>query len=112
MSSEVKHMAELLKSGARMLSDACPQCSSPLFQIKDEIFCAKCNKPVIKLKPTEEESKLVGARVLEMVEQTILMKIQETDALIKVEKERDELFDLGNLLSNWLTALEKIRKLK
>ena len=112
MSSEVKYMADLLKSGARMLSEACPQCSSPLFKVKDEIFCAKCNKPVIKLGPTEKESKLIGASVLEMVEQTILKKIQETDALINIEKEHNKLIDLENLLSSWLTALERIRRLK
>ncbi len=112
MSTEVRRMAELLKSGAKMLSEACPQCNSPLFQVKDEIFCAKCEKPVIKLKPTDEESKLIGTRVLDMVEQTILMKIQETNALIKLEKENDKLINLESLLSKWLEALEKIKRLK
>ena len=112
MNSEIKHMADQLKSGAKMLSEACPQCNSPLFSLKDEIFCAKCNKPVIKLKPTEEESKLIDSTVLDMVEQTILKKIQEIDSLIKIEKRNDRLIVLEEALSRWLEVLEKVRKLK
>jgi len=105
-------MAELLKSGAKMLSEACPQCSSPLFEVKGEIFCAKCNKSVVKLKPTDKESKLVGSRVMDVVEQTILDKIQEVTTLINDEHEQDKLLNLVNILSGYLTALEKIKKLK
>ncbi len=112
MNSDVKYMAELLKSGAKMLSESCPQCSSPLFRVKDEIFCAKCKKSVVKSKPTDEENKLVYSSVLEGVEQTILKKIQEIESLIKLEKEFDKLKILENMLSNWLDALEKINKIK
>ena len=95
-----------------MLSEACPKCSSPLFEIKGEMFCAKCDKSVVKLKPTENESKLVDLKILEMIEQTILAKIQEMDALIRMEKDQDKLLNLVDLLSGWLTTLEKIRKLR
>ena len=112
MNSDIKYMAELLKTGAKMLSESCPKCSSPLFKVKNEIFCAKCKKAVVKLKSTGEESKLVCSSVLESVEQTILKKIQEIESLIKLEKELDKLEILKNTLSNWLDTLEKINKIK
>ena len=112
MNSDIKYMAELLKSGAKMLSESCPQCSSPLFKIKDEIFCAKCKKAVVKLKPTDEESKLEYSNVVKSVEQTVLKKIQEIESLIKLEKELDKLEILMNKLSDWLDTLEKINKIK
>jgi len=93
-------------------SESCPQCSSPLFKVKDEIFCAKCNRPVVKLKPTDEESKLICSNVLQGVEQTILKKIQEIESLIKLEKDLDKLEILKNILLSWLDTLEKISKLK
>jgi UPF0148 protein len=112
MSVKVKRMAELLKSGATMLSEICPECGTPLFKIGEEIICPECNKPVVIIKATEEETKVLGERVLATVEQTILKKIQETETMIKDEKDPGKLIEFGNVLSSWLTALEKIRKLK
>src|SRR5207245_187669 len=52
LSEDVKRMADLLKSGATMLSDVCPECGNPLFRVKGDIFCAKCNKPVVYARAT------------------------------------------------------------
>jgi len=112
LGAEVKKMAELLKSGATMLSETCPECGTVLFKVGDGIICAKCNKPVVIVKATEEAPKVIGERVLEKVEQTIYAKIRETNDLMAKENDADRLIQLGTVLSNWLTALEKIRKLK
>ncbi|MGD2142812.1 MAG: Sjogren's syndrome/scleroderma autoantigen 1 family protein, partial [Candidatus Bathyarchaeota archaeon] len=43
----MKSMAELLRSGATMLSRSCPECDSPLFKLKSgDIVCAKCQRRV------------------------------------------------------------------
>lgn len=112
MSLELKRMSELLKSGATMLSEACPECGSPLFKVGREIMCAKCNKPVVIVKATEEESKIMGGRVLEDLEQTILSKIGEINSAISSENDAEKLTQYGKALSTWLEALEKVRKLK
>lgn len=112
MGSEVKRIAALLKSGAVMLSDVCPECVTPLFKVGQQIMCLKCNRPVIMVKDAEEEAKVIGEQVLANTEQSIIKKIQEINEWISQEKDPEKLTQLGNTLSSWLTALEKVNKLK
>jgi len=112
VSSELKKMSELLKSGATMLSETCPECGSPLFKVGSDIICAKCNKPVVILKATQQEDKVIGERVLGDLEQTILSKIKEINNAMSSENDAEKLTQYGKALSTWLDALDKVRKLK
>ena len=112
MSDEVKRMANLLKSGATMLSDTCPQCKSPLFKLKDELLCVKCNRPVVVIKATDDESGVVAAQALGRLEQTTLMKIDEINSALKVERDPEKIEKLRLSLSDWLTVVERVRKLR
>ncbi len=112
MSDEVERMADLLKSGATMLSDTCPQCHSPLFKVKNELLCVKCNRPVVVVKATEDESNVVAAQALGKLEQTALMKINEINSSLKVENDPAKIEKLRLSLSDWLTVVERVRKLK
>ncbi|MEM3003694.1 MAG: Sjogren's syndrome/scleroderma autoantigen 1 family protein [Candidatus Bathyarchaeia archaeon] len=112
MSSELKRMSELLKSGATMLSEACPECGSPLFKVGSDIICAKCNKPVVILKAAEEEDRVLGDRVLGELEQTIMGKIKDISRAIDSENDMEKLTLYGRMLSTWLDALDRIKKLK
>jgi UPF0148 protein len=112
MSDEVKRMADLLKSGATMLSDTCPQCKSPLFKLKDELLCVKCNRPVVVIKATDDESGVVAAQALGRLEQTTLMKIDEINSALKVERDSEKIEKLRLSLSDWLTVVERVRKLR
>jgi UPF0148 protein len=112
VSEDVKRMADLLKSGATMLSDVCPECGSPLFKIKGEIFCAKCNKPVVYARATGPEATLPPTMLLDSLEQTIIAKITETNEMLKLEKDPERLSAYSNLVFGWLSMLEKIRNLK
>lgn len=112
MSFELKRMSELLKSGATMLSEACPECGSPLFKVGGDIICAKCNKPVVILKAAEQEERIIGERVLGELEQTIMGKIRAVSTAMDSENDMEKLTVYGRLLSTWLDALDKIRKLK
>lgn len=105
-------MADLLKSGATMLSDVCPDCGSPLFRVKGDIFCAKCNKPVVYAKATGPPVTLSTSMLLENVEQTVIVKISETNELLKTEKDPERLTAYSNLVFGWLSMLEKLRNLK
>jgi len=105
-------MSELLKSGATMLSETCPECGSPLFKVGSDIICAKCNKPVVILKATQQEDKVIGERVLGDLEQTILSKIKEINNAMSSENDAEKLTQYGKALSTWLDALDKVRKLK
>ncbi len=112
VSLEVKKMAELLKSGAAMLSETCPECGTPLFRKGNETFCPKCNKPVVIIQSVEQETRLMTDRVLEDSEQILLGKIQELNLAMRNEREPEKLIDYGNALSSWLGSIEKLRRLK
>ncbi len=112
MSEDVKRMADLLKSGATMLSDVCPVCGSPLFRVKGDIFCAKCNKPVVYAAAAGPVTTIPSRVLLNDVEQTIIGKITETNALLKVENDPERLSAYSNLVFGWLSMLEKIHSLK
>jgi len=112
LSDEIERMADLLKSGATMLSDTCPQCQSPLFKVKNELLCVKCNRPVVVVKATEDESNVVAAQALGKLEQTALMKINEINSSLKVENDPAKIEKLRLSLSDWLTVVERVRKLK
>jgi UPF0148 protein len=109
---EVKKMAELLKSGAAMLSETCPECGTPLFRKGSDTFCPKCNKSVVIVQSAEQESRLMADRILEDSEQTLLVRIQETNLAMKNEKDPEKLLSYGNALASWLGALEKLRRLR
>jgi len=109
---DVKKMAELLKSGATMLGETCPECGTPLFRRGKETFCPNCNRPVIIIRSTEQETRLMADKILEGSEQTLLAKIQEMNIAMKNETDPDKLLVYGNALSTWLSALEKLRRLR
>jgi len=112
MGMEVKKMAELLKSGAAMLPETCPECGTPLFRKGSETFCPKCNKPVVIITSAEQETRLMADRILEDSEQTLLSKIQEINMAMKIEKEPERLVSYGNALASWLEAIERLRRLR
>jgi UPF0148 protein len=109
---DVKKMADLLKSGATMLSETCPECGTPLFRRGKETFCAKCNKPVVIVQTIEDETRLVTDRVLESSERTLFAKIEEINLALKNETDPEKLVAYGNALSSWLSAIEKLRRLR
>jgi len=50
--------------------------------------------------------------LLETVEQTIVGKISETNALLKLEKDPEKMSVYSNLVFGWLSTLEKLRSLR
>jgi len=111
LAEDVKRMAELLKSGAAMISKSCPVCASPLFRVGKDIICPKCNRPVLIVGIAEDEQRALGGKILEMVESTILGKIGELNELIRAESDPERSRALGEALSVWLSALERLRRL-
>jgi UPF0148 protein len=112
MGVEVKRMADLLRSGATMLKETCPVCSTPLFRTGKDTFCAKCNRPVAIVSSVEEEVRLASQQVLDGLEQAILEKISELNAAIRNERELAPLRELGEAVKTYLSALEQIRRLR
>ncbi len=108
---KIKRMGDLLKSGATMLFEYCPECSTPLFKIKDDIWCPNCNKRVIIVREGEE-TKVTSMLLLEEIEKTIMIKLQEISHGIRNEMDPPKLLEIGELLLKWLEILEKIRNIR
>jgi len=109
----IKRMADLLRQGSTLTDLACPACSSPLFKLKsDDLWCAKCEKKVIVVKEGEEPTKITSHMVLDMLEATLLAKVQEIQNKMQHEQRVEELQKLGSALSELLENIEKTKKLK
>jgi UPF0148 protein len=108
----IKRMADLLRQGATLTDLSCPVCASPLFRLKDgTLWCAKCEKKVIVVKEGEEPEKTSGM-VYDKLEATLLAKVQEIQNKIQQTENVEELQKLSTALSELLSNLEKIKKMK
>lgn len=111
MSGGMKEMAELLRSGAKMLSHSCPECGSPLFQLKSgEVWCAKCQRRVI-IVPEGEEAPETGFK-LESLEQAIVSKLASMTGLLSSEDDPNRLKETAEALNALLASLERLRRIR
>ena len=108
----VKRMADLLKSGATMLFEHCPQCGSPLFKIQDEVWCAACDKKILILKQSEAAPDTSTTTLLSALKATVLAKLQDVHQRVQAESDIENLESLATLLSTWLDLYDKIQKLQ
>ncbi len=109
MSGEMKGMADLLRSGATMLSRSCPECGTPLFQLKSgDIVCANCQRRVVIVPEGEEATAEAGVR-LESVEKVIVEKLVTLGQAMSQESDPEALRSLSELLDSLLGNLERLR---
>ncbi|MEE8354406.1 MAG: Sjogren's syndrome/scleroderma autoantigen 1 family protein [Candidatus Bathyarchaeia archaeon] len=109
MSGEMKGMADLLRSGAKMLSRSCPECATPLFQLKSgDIVCANCKRRVLIVPEGEEATAEAGIR-LESVEKVIVDKLVTLGEAMSQESDPEALRSLSELMDSLLGNLEKLR---
>jgi UPF0148 protein len=108
----IKRMADLLRQGATLTDLSCPVCASPLFRLKDgTLWCAKCEKKVIVVKEGEEPEK-TSSMAYDKLEATLLAKVQEIQNKIQQTENVEELQKLSTALSELLSNLEKVKKMK
>ena len=105
-------MADLLRQGTTLTELSCPACVSPLFRLKDgTLWCARCEKKVIVVKEGDEAKHAAGA-AMNKLEATLLSKVQEMQSKIQQTEDVDELQKLSAALSELLSNLETIKKMK
>lgn len=108
----IKRMADLLRQGSTLTNLSCPACGSPLFRLKDQtLWCVKDKKKVIILKKGSNEEKPNNI-TYDKIEKTLLSKINKLQSKIENTEKPDELQKLTSTLSEILTTLEKINKIK
>ena len=109
----MKEMAELLRSGAKMLSYNCPECSSPLFELKSgEIWCANCQRRVVIVPEGEGESAVSRELLWESLEHTLGEKLSSLNRLLSMETEPTKVRDLADAVSILLASLERLRRIR
>lgn len=112
-SEDIKRMADLLRQGATLTDLSCPVCASPLFRLKNgTLWCAKDEKKVVVVKEGEETEKAPGNVALNSLETTLLAKVQDLQSKIQQTENMEELQKLSNTLSELLSSIEKVRKIK
>ena len=108
----IKRMADLLSQGSTLTNLSCPACGSPLFRLKDQtLWCVKDKKKVIIIKRGSEE-KNPNNTTYDKIEKTLLSKVNKLQDRIENTEKPDELQKLTSTLSEILTTLEKINKMK
>jgi len=107
-------MADLLRQGATLTDLSCPACSAPLFRFKDStLWCEQDQKKVIVVKEDKQiEAATQTNAVYDKLENTLLTKIQAFEDKIEKSEDIEEIQRLSTALSDLLSSLEKIRKIK
>jgi len=108
----MKRMTDALRSGAKMLSEHCPICGSPIFKIKEELWCLRCNKRVVKVKSDEEVGSALSVYTLMNTASIIAVKIEELAILLSRAIEVDEVRKLSEALEVLLKTLEQTLKVR
>ncbi len=108
----IQKAVELMRKGATMLNEACPECSGPLFQLKDDIICPQCEKKVLIVSDEAEVQELEKESLLTELDQTICLQIENVMRRLKEEINADELMTIGRLTILWLEILEKTKRIR
>ena len=101
--------------GAALTDLSCPACSSPLFRLKDHtLWCAKDEKKVIVVKEGEEPPKQTPTPnlIYDKLEATLMAKITDIERKIEKTEDLDELQKITAALSELLSNLEKLKKIR
>jgi len=111
--SQVKRMADLLREGAAMLSQSCPECKTPLFRLSSgEVICPGCGRRVVFAKPSETERVAAQAVVTSTLEEVLMGKISELQSTLQVSRDISEVERHVRVLSSLFDLLEKVRESK
>ncbi len=120
---DARVMADLLKSGHKMLSLSCPICNNPIFQQKSgTTFCAICNREVllvdkdsnkndVDIKPTINNP-LEITNLDSEIKSVIIEKINWIAHKLENETQLHIVNEYLELILNLLKILEKLKSLK
>ena len=119
---DAKIMADLLKTGHKMLSLSCPICNNPIFQKKKvTTFCAICNRKVLLIDTSDNENAedkkpiLINNTELEDIRNVILPvlidKLQWIAQKLEKESHLSVISDYIELTLKLLNLIEKLKNL-
>ena len=94
-----------------MLADACPQCGSPLFKVKDDIYCAKCDRRIVYAQSDEEAVTHAVQNLIPELRETLMTKLKDLTKIVSAETDTEALTKLANLMVLLLQALHKLENM-
>jgi UPF0148 protein len=109
--ASVRKMAELLRHGATMLADACPQCGSPLLQVGEDIYCAMCDRRIVYADSDEEIESQAVKELIPKLRETLLTKLATLNDVIERENDAEALTKLANLMVLLLQSLHQLERM-
>lgn len=90
-----------------MLSLTCPECASPLFQLKTgEVYCLSCKREVRILKDGEDAGK---AALDASLEKTLQAKLQLIHQRLYAETDPIKIKELAETITIILNALKQLK---
>ncbi|TFH08922.1 MAG: hypothetical protein E4H14_05445 [Candidatus Thorarchaeota archaeon] len=110
--TSVKKMADLLRRGATMLADSCPQCGSPLFKVENDIYCVKCDRRIVYADSEEEIETQAVLNIIPGLRETLIRKLKALNDLVASETDIESLTKLANLMVLLLQSLQRIENMK
>jgi UPF0148 protein len=111
----IQKAVELIRKGATMLNEACPECSGPLFQLpapNNDIICPQCDKKVVIVSDDSEIFEIEKEAILSELDKVISGQIENLNRKLEKEDDIDELNQLGRLILLYLEALEKLKRIR
>lgn len=104
----LKNMGELLRKGARMLSESCPECNTPIFQLKDgSLLCPMCDKQVV-IVPASTDTEAMKQQ--NRLEDTLNKKIQQLQDQLEEELDPEKINALLETLGKLIDTRDKLKK--
>jgi UPF0148 protein len=111
--ANIKKMAGLLRAGATMMAETCPDCKVPIFKLTSgEMICPGCGRRVIFAKSTEADEVAAQSSATSALEDVMQRKILMMKEKMEKTDDPKELEDLSKSLSSLLDTLGKVRQRK
>ncbi len=86
-------------------------CGNPLFEIKGEMRCVSCDKPVVVVRDQTESGRALLPAVLSSIENIIIEKLDELSTRLASAVEVKEIEEIAEALDSLLALLMKSEEL-
>ncbi len=103
----VRKIAAAIKSGAKLRTELCPVCGSPLVEIKGEVRCVVCDRPVVIVRDEAEAGRAMYPYVLSALEEVVVAKLEELTRVLAGAVDPDEVGRVSEAIYRLLAVLRK-----
>ncbi|MEM0374878.1 MAG: Sjogren's syndrome/scleroderma autoantigen 1 family protein [Nitrososphaerota archaeon] len=103
----VRRIAAAIKSGAKLRTEVCPVCGSPLVEMRGEVRCVVCDRPVVIVRDEAEAGRAMYPYVLSALEEVVVAKLEELTRVLAGAAEPEEVGRVSDAIDRLLAVLRK-----